>query len=35
VTDHDEPLADAYCTDHPATLTAEVPLLNTSMKSFL
>lgn len=36
VTDHaPAPVADAYCTDQPARLTAEAPRLKSSMKSFL
>jgi hypothetical protein len=29
------PVADAYCTDQPVTLTAAVPALKSSTKSFL
>ena len=35
VTNHVVPFAEAYCTDHPATLTAEDPRLKSSIKSFL
>ena len=35
VTDHVEAVALAYCTDHPARLTATLPRLKISMKSFL
>ncbi len=35
VPDANVPAVDAYCTDHPATLTTDPPRLNSSMKSFL
>jgi hypothetical protein len=33
VTCHDVPVALAYCTDHPVTVTGVLPALNSSMKS--
>jgi len=34
VIDHVEAVALAYCTDHPARFTSDVPALKISMKSF-
>ena len=34
VTDHEDAVALAYCTDHPVRSTGAVPLLKISMKSF-